>query len=98
MFYLLKLHSYPPGHTLHSRMARILSLFVISVSLVIALAKPTDTESAKKRVHEEQKLSDVEHDLEGEHNPDYDHEAFLGKDEAKTFDQLSPEESRNRLR
>ncbi|NXU56227.1 RCN1 protein, partial [Turnix velox] len=27
----------------------------------------------------------------------YDHEAFLGKDEARSFDQLSPEESRERL-
>ncbi|CAB1428530.1 unnamed protein product [Pleuronectes platessa] len=27
----------------------------------------------------------------------YDHEAFLGKDEAKTFDQLTPEESKDRL-
>lgn len=28
----------------------------------------------------------------------YDHEVFLGKDESKTFDQLTPEESRDRLR
>lgn len=28
----------------------------------------------------------------------YDHEAFLGKEEAKTFDQLTPEESKERLR
>lgn len=27
----------------------------------------------------------------------YDHEAFLGKEEAKTFDQLTPEESKDRL-
>ncbi|XP_001380444.2 reticulocalbin-1 [Monodelphis domestica] len=27
----------------------------------------------------------------------YDHEAFLGKEEAKTFDQLTPEESKERL-
>lgn len=44
-----------------------------------------------------QKLSDMEHEHEGEHNPDYDHEAFLGKDEAKTFDQLTPDESKDRL-
>ena len=44
-----------------------------------------------------QKLSDEEHFAEGEdHNPDYDHEAFLG-DEAKEFDELSPEESKERL-
>lgn len=27
----------------------------------------------------------------------YDHEAFLGKEEARTFDQLTPEESQDRL-
>lgn len=44
-----------------------------------------------------QPLSDEEHEQNGEHNSDYDHEAFLGHDEAETFDQLSPEESRARL-
>ena len=44
-----------------------------------------------------QKLSDEEHFVEGtEHNPDYDHEAFLGED-AKEFDELTPEESKERL-
>lgn len=28
----------------------------------------------------------------------YDHEVFLGKEESKTFDQLTPEESKDRLR
>jgi hypothetical protein len=31
-----------------------------------------------------------------EHNPDYDHEAFLGQ-EAEEFDNLTPEESQKRL-
>ena len=44
-----------------------------------------------------QRLSDKEHDLHGEHNNDYDHDAFLGEDEAKEFDDLSPEESKRRL-
>jgi len=30
-------------------------------------------------------------------SPDYDHEAFLGKEQAQEFDELSPEESRRRL-
>ncbi|XP_033217446.1 calumenin isoform X2 [Belonocnema kinseyi] len=41
-------------------------------------------------------LSDQEHYVNSHHNPEYDHEAFLGE-EAKTFDQLSPEESTRRL-
>ena len=32
-----------------------------------------------------------------EHNEEYDHEAFLGKEEAKSFDQLPPEEAKRRL-
>lgn len=43
------------------------------------------------------KLSESLHEEEGEHNNDYDHEAFLGREEAKTFDQLTPEESKERL-
>lgn len=41
-------------------------------------------------------LSDKEHYGNEDHNLEYDHEAFLGE-EAKTFDQLPPEESIRRL-
>ena len=34
---------------------------------------------------------------EEEHNADYDHEAFLGKDQAERFDQLEPAEAKRRL-
>ena len=45
-----------------------------------------------------QKLSDEEHHTEGEgHNVKYDHEAFLGKEQAKTFSDLPPEEAKRRL-
>ena len=43
-------------------------------------------------------MSEHEHfDGEGEHNADYDHDAFLGEEEAKEFDKLTPEESLRRL-
>lgn len=32
-----------------------------------------------------------------EHNTDYDHEAFLGKDEADKFKELTTEESKEKL-
>jgi hypothetical protein len=48
-----------------------------------------------------QGLSDQEHFKDGEenaeHNPEYDHEAFLGRDDAKSFDDLQPEEAKERL-
>lgn len=49
-------------------------------------------------LHGNNKLSEhhAHEDDEGEHDPDYDHEAFLGEDAAE-FDQLSPEESQARL-
>lgn len=49
----------------------------------------------EKRVHRQADLSDHAHD--DSHGYQYDHEAFLGKEEAKTFDQLTPEESKDRL-
>ena len=65
-------------------------LCVISVS---ARARPS--EDKKGRIYEG-KVSEEKH-FEGEgHNVEYDHEAFLGKDK-KTFDQLSPEESVEKL-
>jgi len=46
----------------------------------------------------EHKLSEKEHfGTDENHNADYDHDAFLGRDEAQTFDELSPEESKKRL-
>ena len=35
--------------------------------------------------------------LTGEHNSQFDHEAFLGKSESDKFDKLTPEEARRRL-
>ncbi|XP_044285335.1 calumenin isoform X2 [Varanus komodoensis] len=56
------------------------------------LSKPTEK---KDRVHHDPQLSDKVHD--DAENFDYDHDAFLGAEEAKTFDQLTPEESKERL-
>ncbi|XP_057170532.1 reticulocalbin-3 isoform X1 [Ursus arctos] len=48
------------------------------------------------RVHQAAPLSEAPHD-DAHGNFQYDHEAFLGREVAKEFDQLSPEESRARL-
>lgn len=48
--------------------------------------------------HGDHKLSDQEHYKEGsEHEPKFDHEAFLGKEESQQYDQLTPEKSKERL-
>merc|ERR1719397_357205 len=50
------------------------------------------------KAHELHHLSDESHlDSTGEHNLEFDHEAFLG-DEAEEFKNLTPEESKEKLR
>lgn len=69
------------------------SLFVaLAVSAVFA-GVPTPEESKRMMGH----LSNAEHFLEEHHDKQYDHDAFLGEDQAKSFDQLQPEESKRRL-
>ncbi len=67
-------------------------LLFVALCVLQSSSKPMEK---KDRVHQDAPLSNKEHD--DEENFDYDHEAFLGQEEAKTFDQLTPEESKERL-
>merc|ERR1719499_410934 len=67
------------------------------------LAKKLDRAAFEKKLdevikaHEDLHLNkEVHFDADGEHNDDFDHEAFLG-DEAEEFRHLTPEESKERL-
>ncbi|GFR92887.1 calumenin [Elysia marginata] len=76
-------------------MARMICVVLFFVwAIIFCNAIPTNE---KKHRSHEKSLSDLDHELHGEHNREYDHDAFLGHDEAQTFDQLSPEESKKRL-
>ena len=44
-----------------------------------------------------QPLSNEIHFRDDEHNSDYDHEAFLGKDDVKEFEHMTPEDSKKQL-
>ncbi|XP_073713353.1 reticulocalbin-3 isoform X2 [Misgurnus anguillicaudatus] len=68
-------------------------LFLGTLALLVGVTVTVPAQ--EKRVHRQSDLSDHAHD--DSHGFQYDHEAFLGKEEAKTFDQLSPEESKERL-
>lgn len=75
--------------------------FSFSFSLVCAVLLSAFLVSAKPMLRKERVLRDPELSRQAHEDNksyQYDHEAFLGKDEAKTFDQLTPEESRDRLR
>jgi len=70
---------------------RVTMLYIaLLVSLVL-----TCHASPKARVKDG--LSEHDHHKGTEHNPEFDHEAFLGKDEAKTFDELTPDQSKEKL-
>lgn len=76
-------------------MVQLLPALCVCFCLLSVRAAPEKT-GVKARVHDG-KLSDQEHyHQDGKHNTEYDHEAFLGK-EKKSFDQLTPEESKERL-
>ncbi|KAM4703928.1 reticulocalbin-3 [Rhinophrynus dorsalis] len=68
-------------------------LIVVALCTSWVMCKPT--QEKKDRVHHGKELSDHKHDDKVDFQ--YDHEAFLGKEEARTFDQLTPEESKERL-
>ena len=70
-------------------------LFCIAFVVVVA-AVPKPDEVPKHNPLEHDSLH-AAHFANGQHNHQYDHEQFLGEDEAKTFDQLPPEESKRRL-
>lgn len=69
-------------------------LTTISVALAITAVLagvPTPEETKRLMNH----LSDAERFEH--HNPQFDHDAFLGEDQAKTFDNLPADESKRRL-
>uniref|UniRef100_A0A2P2HXB9 Reticulocalbin-3 n=1 Tax=Hirondellea gigas TaxID=1518452 RepID=A0A2P2HXB9_9CRUS len=76
-------------------MAGAQKVCVLLLLVAAAATKPADDDKKSRVMHNE--LSDEEHYVQEEHNPDYDHEAFLGQDEADYYDTLPPEESKRRL-
>lgn len=75
----------------------ISSLFLLCFLLTTHGLVIPKTDDKSKRIYDNA-LSDEQHyGQDEEHNIDYDHEAFLGEREAKTFDELTPEESKLRL-
>lgn len=73
------------------RMIRTLLMCVV-LCVVSGSTKPTEK---KIRVHDDETLSRRQHVDTKDY--EYDHNAFLGRDDAKTFDGLLPEESVRRL-
>lgn len=64
-------------------------------STVLSTAIPKAPEEPEH--HNLDHLAHTNHLQNPAHDTKYDHEQFLGEDQAKTFDQLPPEESRRRL-
>ena len=66
-------------------------ILLFTIISIAASAVPKAEEGKRVLDH------DFQQHIGEEHNKQYDHEQFLGEDQAKTFDQLPPEESRRRL-
>lgn len=75
--------------------AAAVALALALTTLTVVSAVPKPDEVPHNRVIDE--LSHAQHFQNDAHNTQYDHEAFLGEDEAKSFDELAPEESQRRL-
>lgn len=69
---------------------------VLCACVLYVFALPADGKGERAKPHDDS-LSDEEHLKHGEHNPDFDREAFLG-DRKEEFDHLSPEEAQRRLK
>lgn len=69
----------------------LFSLILVLATVVLATPKPRD------RAFKDPELSELGHGENEDHNKEYDHEAFLGKEEAHKFDELTPEQSKERL-
>ncbi|XP_014356875.2 calumenin-B [Papilio machaon] len=69
------------------------TLFVVLAISAVFAGVPSPEETKRLMDH----LSDQEHFRNEHHNKQFDHDAFLGEDQAKSFDQLPPEESKRRL-
>ena len=68
----------------------------ICVLIVLAHSGPTKQRLGDKEFKQKD-LSDAQHYEDEEHDDQYDHEAFLGEDQSREFDQLPPDESKRRL-
>lgn len=75
-------------------MLKVIFACMCLVGAVVAVPKPDDIHAQTPLEHDSLHAAHISH---GQHNAQYDHEQFLGEDEAKAFDQLSPEESKRRL-
>ncbi len=75
---------------------KVVVVFLACVFYVFALPADADGKNERAKPHED-KLSEEDHFKDGEHNLDFDREAFLG-DRKDEFDHLSPEEAQRRLK
>jgi len=72
-----------------------LALYVTACALVFGIGKCGVVEHEEQRILHGRPLSDKARD--GEEDYDYDHDAFLGDDDAEYFESLDPQESQRRL-
>ncbi|XP_067942739.1 calumenin-like [Watersipora subatra] len=71
---------------------------VIGVLCLASVSASAIRNRANDKRTKEKELSEHAHNEGAEHNAQYDHEAFLGREQAMQFDHYSPEESKEKLK
>jgi len=92
------LNTYEVGFSYYS-LGKGIFCYCIKMLFTVVLVSLLVTCHASPKARVKDSLSEQDHHKgpEHEHNPEFDHEAFLGKDEAKTFDELTPDQSKEKL-
>ena len=78
-------------------MSRVLSVLCIA-TLCVCILKVHASRLKYPEFRHKDDLSITEHYEDGAHNPEYDHEAFLGQQEAQKWEKLPTDEVKRKLR
>ena len=74
------------------------SLFLVLVVALVALSVDAKKKKPPVFVDGGDAFSDQHHFQDGQHDPKYDQDAFLGEDQAKSMSDLTPKQIKEKLR
>lgn len=94
--YTAKIPNEDEGRVIHDHVKNFINLLTFNPFIYIKI-QFNIFNSLIKKLSDQDHYVDTNNDKKMEHNVDYDHDAFLGKEEAEKFKTLSPEESKERL-
>ena len=76
---------------------KLLKIYFFWLCTTLSVSCGSIIKEDEHKLGDEKHYADLNGDKKTEHNLDYDHHAFLGKEEADKFKALAPEESKAKL-